>query len=133
MAPVAGNFTANTTIGEDSAFEGRCALDGNLRIDGRFVGPALEVEQLHVGPTGKLRTDVTAGSVVVEGVVLGNITAERRILLLSTARVMGNLTTPELIIEDGVILDGKCSVGRMRGDSARRFIRALYENRGDSQ
>ena len=127
------NVSANTTIGEDSAFEGRCAIKGNLRVDGRFVGPVLEVEQLHVGPAGKIKTDVTAKVVVVEGVVLGNITAESRVMLRSTARVLGNLTTPELIIHDGVILDGECSVGRMHGDSARRFIRALYENRGESQ
>lgn len=127
------NFHANTTIGEDSAFEGQCAINGNLRVDGRFVGPVLEVEQLYVGPAGKVKTDVTANVVVVEGVVLGNITAESRVMLLSTARVLGNLTTPELIIQDGVILDGECSVGRMHGDSARRFIRALYENRGESQ
>lgn len=126
------NFSANTTIGEDSAFEGRCAINGNLRVDGRFVGPVLEVEQLYVGPAGKIKTDVTANVVVVEGVVLGNITAASRVLLQSTARVLGNVTTPELIIQDGVILDGECSVGRMHGDSARRFIRALYENRGES-
>ena len=95
------------------------------------MGPALEVEQLYVGPTGKVKTNIFANIVVVEGVVLGNVTAESRVLLLSTARVLGDLSTPELIIQDGVILDGQCSIGRMHGDSARRFIRALYENRGD--
>jgi cytoskeletal protein CcmA (bactofilin family) len=124
------NFAANTTIGENTTFEGRCAIDGNLRIDGRFVGPLLEVAQLYVGPTGKVKTDIVANIVVVEGVVLGNITAESRVLLLSTARVLGDLSTPELIIQDGVILDGGCSIGRMHGDSARRFIRALYEKQG---
>lgn len=127
------NFAANTTIGEGSVFEGRCAIGGALRIDGRFVGPALEVDQLYVGPAGKIRSDVTAGVVVVEGVVLGNITAAHRVLLLSTARVIGKVTTPELVLQDGVILDGECSVGRMHGASARRFIHALYENQGEPQ
>ena len=120
-------FAANTTIGENTTFQGRCAIDGNLRIDGRFVGPLLEVEQLYVGSSGKVRTEIFANIVVVEGVVVGNITAQSRVLLLSTARVLGDLSTPELIIQDGVILDGACSIGRMHGDSARRFIRALYE------
>ena len=127
------NFAANTTIGEDSSFEGRCAISGNLRVDGRFVGPALEVEQLYVGPSGKIRTDVTAGVVVVEGVVLGNITAGRRVLLLSTARVVGKVTAPELVLQDGVMLDGECSIGSMHGAGARRFIHELYENQGEPQ
>ncbi len=117
----------NTTIGKDSSFQGRCAVKGSLRIDGHFEGPRLEVEQLYVGPSARIKTDLFVTSVVVEGVVLGNITADNRVLLLSTARVIGDLRTPELILQDGVILDGRCSVGRMGRDSAHRFIAALYE------
>ena len=120
-------FAADTTIGEGSVFEGRCAVDGNLRIDGRFVGPTLQVEQLYVGPTGRIKTDIVANVVVVEGVVVGSITARNRVLLLSTARVLGDLCTPELVLQDGVILDGRCAIGRMQRASARRFIQALYE------
>ena len=121
------NGAVNTTIGVSSSFEGRCTVHGSLRIDGRFAGTRLEVDQLYVGPSARIKTDIFATSVVVEGVVLGNITAENRVLLLSTARVLGDLRTPELIIQDGVILDGQCSIGRMRRDSAHRFIEALYE------
>ena len=39
LEPVRVNFAANTTIGENSTFEGRCAIHGNLRVDGRYVGP----------------------------------------------------------------------------------------------
>ena len=117
---------AENTIGEESVFEGRFAIRGNLRVDGRFEGASLLIDQLHVGPTGRVKTDIVATSVVVEGVVIGNITAERRILLLSTARVLGELHTPELIIQDGVILEGKCSVGHMKVANTRQFIQSLY-------
>ena len=124
------DIPADTTIGESSAFSGRFAVQGNLRVDGQFEGTALLVDQLHVGPTGQVKTDIIASSVVIEGVVVGNVTAEHRVLLLSTARVLGDLRTPELIIQDGVILEGKCSIGRMRGDSAKRFIEGLYSKNG---
>lgn len=123
------NFTANTTIGEGSRFEGRCAVQGNLRIDGRFVGPMLQVEQLYVGATGRVKTAIVASVVVVEGIVVGDIVASNRVLLLASARVLGDLTAPELIVQDGVILDGSCSIGPVRGDDARRLIRDLYEGR----
>ena len=123
------NFAANTTIGEGSRFEGRSAVHGNLRVDGRFVGPVLQVEDLYVGPTGRVKTEIVANVVVVEGVVVGNINAAIRVLLLATARVMGDLSAPELIIQDGVILDGNCSIGPVHGDDARRLIGDLYEGR----
>ena len=123
------NFAANTTIGEGSRFEGRCAVYGNLRIDGRFVGPALQVEQLYVGPSGRVKTDIVADVVVVEGVVVGNINAANRVLLLATARVMGDLLAPELNLQDGAILAGACSIGPVHGEDARRLIRDLYEGR----
>ena len=121
------NFKPNTTIGEGSHFEGRCAVHGNLRIDGRFVGPALQVDQLYVGEAGRVKTDVVANVVVVEGVVVGNISATNRVLLLPSARVLGDLLTPELVLQDGAMLNGNCSVGQLHGEDARRLIRDLWE------
>ena len=121
------NFKPNTMIGEGSHFEGRCAVHGNLRIDGRFVGPALQVDQLYVGEAGRVKTDIVANVVVVEGVVVGNISATNRVLLLPSARVLGDLLTPELVLQDGAMLDGNCSVGQLHGEDARRLIRDLWE------
>lgn len=126
------NFAADTIIGEGSLFDGRCAVHGNLRVDGRFVGPVLQVEQLYVGPSGRVKTEIVANVVVVEGIVVGNITATNRVLLLATARVLGDLTAPELIVHDGVILDGTCSIGQVHGEHARRLIRDLYEGGAES-
>jgi cytoskeletal protein CcmA (bactofilin family) len=105
---------AGTTIGEQSVFEGRFAIRGSLRIDGTFEGQALLVDQLAVGPKGRVRAAITATSVVVEGIVIGNVTASRRILLLATARVLGDLKTPELIIQDGVVLEGRCTISHVQ-------------------
>jgi len=117
---------AGTTIGEQSVFEGRFAIRGSLRIDGTFEGQALLVDQLAVGPKGRVRAAITATSVVVEGIVVGNITASRRILLLATARVLGDLKTPELIIQDGVVLEGKCTISHVQIENTPRYIESLY-------
>jgi cytoskeletal protein CcmA (bactofilin family) len=117
---------AGTTIGEQSTFEGRFAIRGSLRIDGTFEGQALLVDQLAVGPKGRVRAAITATSVVVEGIVIGNIAASRRILLLATARVLGDLKTPELIIQDGVVLEGKCTISHVQIENTPRYIESLY-------
>ncbi len=117
---------ANTVIGGKSSFEGRFAVKGNLRIDGTFEGTVLQVDQLQIGPEGRVKSDISASSVVVEGIVIGNITASIRILLLSTARVLGNIKTPELIIQDGVVLEGKCTINRSGLDNTRSYIEEQY-------
>lgn len=123
------DIQAETTIGENSAFEGRFMVRGNLRIDGTFEGKTLVVDQLQIGEKAKVKTNINATSVVVEGLVIGNITANRRILLLSTARVLGELKTPELIIQDGVVLEGRCTISHVRIEDTRAYIESLYERK----
>lgn len=117
---------ANSTIGENSFFEGKFAVKGSLRIDGKFEGQALLVDQLQVGAKAKVKTDIHATSIVVEGIIIGNITASKRILLLSSARVLGNIKTPELIIQDGVVLEGKCTISHIEIGNTKTYIENLY-------
>jgi cytoskeletal protein CcmA (bactofilin family) len=119
----------NSTIGSDSYFGGRFLVKGNMRIDGTFEGKVLLVDQLEIGPKARVKTSISATSVVVEGLVIGNISASRRILLLSTARVLGDLKTPELIIQDGVILEGRCTISHVRIDDTQGYIESLYERK----
>jgi cytoskeletal protein CcmA (bactofilin family) len=120
------DIEADSTIGEDSFFEGKFSIRGSLRIDGRFEGQALMVDQLQVGPKGRVKTNIVATSVVVEGLVIGNMSATRRILLLSTARVLGDIKTPELIIQDGVILEGRCTISHVQIENTPEYIQGLY-------
>ena len=119
-------INADSKIGDKSFFEGRFAVKGSMRIDGKFEGECLLIDQLHIGPSAKVKTDITSVSVVIEGTVIGNITAERRILLLSTARVLGNIKTPELIIQDGVVLEGKCTISHFEIDNTKKYIEDIY-------
>jgi cytoskeletal protein CcmA (bactofilin family) len=123
------DIEADSMIGENSSFEGRFMVQGNLRIDGTFEGRILVVDQLQIGEKAKVKTNINATSVVVEGLVIGNVTASHRILLLSTARVLGDLKTPELIIQDGVILEGRCTISHVRIQDTRAYIESLYERK----
>jgi len=123
------NVQVNSTIGTDSYFGGRFLVKGNMRIDGTVAGRVLLVDQLEIGPKARVKTSISATSVVVEGLVIGNISASRRILLLSTARVLGDLKTPELIIQDGVVLEGKCTISHVQIENTPRYIESLYARR----
>ncbi|MDH5654783.1 MAG: polymer-forming cytoskeletal protein [Spirochaetia bacterium] len=116
----------NSTIGENSYFSGRFYINGSLRIDGKFEGKSLQAEQLYIGATGRVRTNITASYVNVEGVIIGNIVARNRVMLLPTARVLGDISTPELIIQNGVILEGRCMISHDLKHSAKNYIESEY-------
>jgi cytoskeletal protein CcmA (bactofilin family) len=124
------DIDAKTVIGEGSQFFGRYKIDGNLRIDGKFEGEILLVDHLQIGPQGRAKTNIEAVSIVVEGIVIGNLSASTRILLLSTARVLGNIKTPELIIQDGVVLEGGCTISHYELDNTKGYIENLYTQNG---
>ena len=117
-----GGELSNNIIGENSFFQGNFHINGSLRIDGRFEGKYLQAEQLYIGPDGKIITNVNAVSVVVEGLIIGNINASNRVLLMPTAKILGDIKTPELIIQNGVILEGRCTISNDLKSSAKTLI-----------
>ncbi len=122
---------ANSTIGPKSQFEGRFAVKGSLRIDGKFEGEALIVDKVFIGPRGKVKTNIQASNVVVEGILIGNINATSRVLLLPTSRILGDIQSPELIIQAGTILKGRCTISHDSDQDAKELINSLYEEDGE--
>lgn len=118
---------STNVIGENSYFSGSFNINGSLRIDGRFEGKTLKADQLYIGTDGKVRTNIDAISVIVEGLIIGNINATNRVLLMPTAKVFGDIRTPELIIQNGVLLEGKCIIANDLRTSAGDVIKAEYE------
>ncbi len=100
----------NSIIGEGSEFKGEFKVNGLLRIDGKFKGTIETDGKVLIGKTGEAITDIKARVVVIGGTVRGNIFAVERIIMLSTGQIKGNIITPSLIMEDGVIFEGNCTI-----------------------
>lgn len=113
-------------IGEKSYFEGKFLINGSIQINGKFEGTVLKVDQISIGQTGRVKANLEASSVVVEGVVIGNIKATTRIMLLPTAKVLGDIKTPELIIQNGVVLEGKCLINNNLNQNANEIVLKCY-------
>ena len=109
-------------IGENSVFEGSITLSGALRIDGTFLGKELTMEHITIGKTGKIKSEIKSQSIVVEGVVAGNINCSTRAMLLPTAKILGDISTPELIIQNGVIWDGHCRISNSDNENVAKII-----------
>lgn len=119
---------SNSIIGEGSYFKGEFTLNGTLRVDGCYEGEKLEVENVFVGPTGKIKSNIKTASAVIEGIIIGNIEAKNRVMLMPTSRVLGEIRTPELIIQNGVILEGLCIVAPDPLTNPKETIISLYNN-----
>ena len=100
----------NTIIGENSKIEGVLAASDPARIDGLLQGKILSKSSVIVGEHGVVKGDIKAAEILVAGTVYGNLTAEQRIELTETGRVLGDMVTKTLVIEEGASFKGSCTM-----------------------
>jgi cytoskeletal protein CcmA (bactofilin family) len=111
----AGEIT--TLLGRGAQFEGKLTFEGTVRIDGRFKGEVFSEDVLVIGDGAQVEASIDVGEVIIQGTVVGNIIAKRSIEIHAPGRVKGDLHTPALQIDKGVIFEG------------RSFMEAALQNR----
>ncbi|WP_033302122.1 bactofilin family protein [Sediminispirochaeta bajacaliforniensis] len=112
----------NSLVGEGTRFDGDISLHGLLRIDGDFRGAVNAADKVLIGKNGRAECSITAGTVVVGGILKGDIVSSEKVVVLSSGMVIGNITTPRLVVEEGVILNGACTVLGKDGSRAEADI-----------
>jgi len=115
----------NSIIGEGTRFNGEFDLNGLLRIDGDFCGTVRTKGKVLVGKNGRAECTVYAGTVVVGGIVRGNIFAEEKVVILSTGILLGSIHSPRLIVEEGVIFNGTARIAHAASELRERKGRSL--------
>ena len=98
-------LTAASLVAEGVRIRGDLVTDGDLHLDGTIEGD-LSVGQLTIGETGIVSGTIQADAVEVRGRVVGTISA-RRVRLLASARVDGDISHTELSIESGAHFEGR--------------------------
>ncbi|MDO8563265.1 MAG: polymer-forming cytoskeletal protein [Candidatus Limnocylindria bacterium] len=96
----------NALLGRGSEFDGKLSFEGTVRIDGTFTGEISTTDTLVVGESAKIAAEIACGTLVVHGEIVGNIRAKTGVELHHPARVRGDITTPSLMIEKGVVFEG---------------------------
>jgi cytoskeletal protein CcmA (bactofilin family) len=119
----------NSIIGEGTRFNGEFDLNGLLRVDGDFSGTVRTKGKVLIGKNGRAECTIYAGTVVIGGIVRGNIFAEEKVVILSTGIVLGNVTSPRFIVEEGVIFNGNCRILQDQKATAASEVRAAVQRR----
>jgi cytoskeletal protein CcmA (bactofilin family) len=94
-----------------SRITGQLTFEGSARIDGSVEGEIKCQGTLTIGEGADVRAKVSGQIVVIRGKLEGNVTAKERVELLAPGRLFGNMAAPRLIITEGVVFDGDCSMG----------------------
>src|SRR6266536_6451117 len=95
-----------TLLGRGSEFEGKLTFEGTVRIDGKLSGEIFSEDVLVIGEGAQVNAEIDVGVIIVEGNVTANIRAKRAVELHAPARVKGNIESPSLYIDKGVIFEG---------------------------
>ena len=123
--PEPKNLLTNEKITDAIADRAKGWLGSGLRVKGDITGTEdllidgsvegliqLEERKVTVGPTAKVTADITARDVVVYGYVKGNVHAKGRIEIKKNGSVIGNLTTAQIMIEDGADFKGSIDIDK---------------------
>ena len=102
-------------LGEDTVFSGTLSFNGVVRIDGKMDGEVNTDDTLIVGENGVLEANITAGTVICRGKIKGTIKASKRIEIHTNSEVVGNISAPALLVENGAIFDGSCDMTGSEG------------------
>jgi len=121
-----GDATADSEtgwLGSSLHVKGDIIGTEDLLIDGSVEGLVeLDERKLTVGPTAKITADINARDVVVYGFVKGNVHAKGRIEIKKDGSVIGNLTTAQIMIEDGADFKGSIEIDRAEAKVADKNV-----------
>ena len=99
-------------IGPTLVFKGELSADEDLFIEGRIEGTiAHHKMNLTVGKQGRVKADIDATSVIIEGQVIGDIRSDGTVTLVKGADVKGNIFCARIVMEEGAWFSGKIDMG----------------------
>jgi cytoskeletal protein CcmA (bactofilin family) len=120
-------------LGQGSRVEGKLSFEGSVRIDGQIEGEINAQDTVVIGDHADVTANIVASTVILQGRVKGDVTARKRVELRAPAKLTGNINTPALVVHEGVVFEGNCSMGAAESRAERSDKRiALFpgEDRG---
>jgi cytoskeletal protein CcmA (bactofilin family) len=108
---------AVSIVAPDMVVSGNLKADGVIRIEGRVAGNVSAGDQILLTQGGVVEGDLETREAVLAGEVHGTVSATDRVEVQATARVLGDIVTPRLLIQEGGQLNGAI---RMESGKAAR-------------
>ncbi|MGI5058784.1 bactofilin family protein [Treponema pectinovorum] len=108
MAFTSDDISINTVIGKGSSILGDVKINGFIRIDGDIKGEIQTSSNVIVGDTARIQGNISASSIIIGGIIVGNVVAPKGIKLLANSVLIGDVSTKSLQVAENVIFNGHC-------------------------
>jgi cytoskeletal protein CcmA (bactofilin family) len=103
-------------------FEGKLCFQGTVRIGGAFRGEIFTPDTLIVAEGARVQGTIEAGTVIISGEVVGSVRAKHRVEIHKPAIFRGDILTPSLSVDEGVIFEGSSKMVHAPAVPAKSFI-----------
>ncbi len=96
----------------------------NLKINGNFNGTLDVKGTLTIGNAAFVEAHINGENIVIAGKIRGDVVAKKMLVLMPSAVVTGNITTPKLNIVEGAIFQGQCHMveDSMNADEVSKYL-----------
>lgn len=111
-----GQAGVSSILGGGCKFTGDVEAKGTIRVDGEFDGKIVSTDSVIVGKGGIVKGEIHTAHAAITGTVEGNIFAKKKVELASGSRLIGDVESVSLVIEDGVFFEGKSKM-RKEGEA----------------
>jgi cytoskeletal protein CcmA (bactofilin family) len=120
---------------EGVSVQGEVEVPGNLRVDGHLKGKISVSACLTIGATGNLEAEIEVNDLLVMGTIVGTVRARGRVELKRGSRVLGDIVSSALVIEDGGFFRGQSvmDVGRPMGEVIPLDLEAAEKGRAHGE
>ncbi|MBN2618476.1 MAG: polymer-forming cytoskeletal protein [Spirochaetales bacterium] len=98
------------TLGLNTVFNGNLSFNDFLTIKGKYIGTITSGGTLYIEDSALFEGNINVKNSVIAGQIIGDVTAEEKIEVLSNSVIKGNLKAPVIKIADGVEIQGRCQM-----------------------
>jgi cytoskeletal protein CcmA (bactofilin family) len=99
-----------TIIGKGTVVNGDLTVESSIRVDGKVTGNITISDTLVLGKEGEVTGQINAKYAMLGGKVHGNVSVANKVLLETNSVVMGDIKASILVVDEGAVFDGKCSM-----------------------
>ena len=96
-----------TLLGRETRFKGHIALRGELLVEARVIGSCDVDGSVSVSAEAVWQGDIRADTVIIDGRVEGNVLGRKKVQLMSTARVDGDVAARRIAMQPGAVVNGR--------------------------
>ena len=123
------NLSVPATLAEVSGvldhgceFEGKLCFQGTVRIGGSFKGEIFTPDTLVISEGARVNGQIEAGVVIISGEMNGTVRAKHRVEIHRPAIFRGDILTPSLSVDEGVIFEGSSKMAHTPAAPTKSFL-----------